>query len=1218
MATKDVQLRLVISAVNEAGAKLKEIGNQLSSVSKNAEEVTKASKKIGDAGAASVDKFGKALDDLKTKMEGVKKVGDKMVSFGTQLSLVGAGMLSTLVFPVTNAAKFEKQMSGVRAVTEGTAEQFVTLANKAKKLGAETKFTAVQAAEGLKLLGQGGLNAEQALIALEPVLNLAAAGELELAEAASVAMSVMQGLEMPVTELGRITDVLAKAAAVSTTEVSDMGEAFSYVAGDIATVRMPLEQAGAFLAVLADGAQKGTRGGTALRGVLSGLAGRIVPRAAEAFDRLGVSVSRNADGTVDFIKTLEDLHKAGAGLPEWQVIFGESYGAYAAGLARNVDKLRKNEQVLKDATGAGKEMAHILEDNLVGAFTRLKSAAEGASIAIGDPLLKPLKEITDAVAGVMGAITKWMNLNPIFASTMATVIGGIGGIALAIGAVLIPLGLLVRLVATALGGLGVLRTASIAAAAGLRNFAAATYAAATAGTALSTAFVALAAAWGAFQIYKAVEAFIQWRQAAAMAAESTRRLVEQSEALLSKHAGLKDFKLPADFASKSNEELKDFRSKLWAATTYAMSLKNLLEEKAKETNWLGMVTDEAKAAEAELVVVKKRLEELQGARAALAAEQQKRAPAAAVPEAEPIDPRAAAEKRADAIKATEKLRVSLMEEGIAKVNALRKLELAEFEASEEKRVLTAQEAQDRINLINQSFDKKIDETKKALAEKSINVTRQIREKEIQVAREMSETELRALEDGYQRGNVSLAAFLEERREIKLSSYDADIAEINKKIEEELDPDKKRVIQFELQVAEAKRASASTELDIQDRQAYESKLQQERDFQTELNQIKQEVAGAFDVEAAFELEKQAIIKQNEWRLAEYERMGIEKGQLLEMAAAQEEQLQLRVAEHEKQVLTARLDAASEIAGNIESTFADLYSASDEQVKAFFYIQKAAAFAEALISAYSAANKALNSPLASVSPTMAQAMSATILAAGMARAAMIAATTIKAAEGGLIKVDRPNGPPILVRRFADGGSTSGRKAPVKASSVTRLTPAAKRKSKEHPVEILVRARELGAALTPTRLPTTTRSGIVRGPKGRDVIPAWLTDNEYVMNPRAVEKYGVGFMEALNRRLIDMRDIMSPTVRLSRTVVLAKHGVPVYRAEGGPVGSAPSSRGGSAGGGGSGQGAAAQPVNIVNVVDSSLMDQYLSSNSGQKMVLNILSANQPAAQRAIMGRT
>jgi hypothetical protein len=293
----------------------------------------------------------------------------------------------------------------------------------------------------------------------------------------------------------------------------------------------------------------------------------------------------------------------------------------------------------------------------------------------------------------------------------------------------------------------------------------------------------------------------------------------------------------------------------------------------------------------------------------------------------------------------------------------------------------------------------------------------------------------------------------------------------------------------------------------------------------------------------------------------QKAGADRETLLDMQFAMEREKMQRNANYEKQILDLRMEAYQSILGSAQSIFSDLYEVGGEKMKAFFYLEKAVAMAEALVSAWSASAKALDSPLTKTSPYLALAMSKMILATGLARAAMIGSIMLKgpgAWQGGYVKaLRRRHGGPVAakymeamrippsrgVQAFALGGNVLKEginKTRVIGTEVTRM---------------------VGTTIMPRRDP----SGRVRGPKGRDVIPAWLTDNEYVIRPEAVQQPGaLAFLEMFNRGLITMKDLMNNGVTVTRdTVIREVHGPTKRFAEGGhtggggrPVGGAQSS--------------------------------------------------------------
>ncbi|GAH04386.1 unnamed protein product, partial [marine sediment metagenome] len=272
------------------------------------------------------------------KMKSVSAAGDKMVGIGTKFAAAGAAMGAMAMFPVKEAASFERQMSRVLAVTGGAEESFVDLNESAKELGRTTQFSAVQAGEGMRFLGMAGLNAKEVLSAIQPALSLAAAGELEVGEAADYATNIMSTMGLQVEDLTHIMDVMAYTAANSNTDVRQLAEAMTYVALDARSAKIPLEQVSAYLGVMAKNGIQASRAGTSLRAVIASLI-RPLPKAQKELEKLGVEISKTSDGGLDLAKTLDDLGKAGMTTSQSYTIFKRVAGGVGTALARSTKEI---------------------------------------------------------------------------------------------------------------------------------------------------------------------------------------------------------------------------------------------------------------------------------------------------------------------------------------------------------------------------------------------------------------------------------------------------------------------------------------------------------------------------------------------------------------------------------------------------------------------------------------------------------------------------------------------------------------------------------------------------------------------------------------------------------------------------------------------------------------------------------------------------------------
>ena len=288
------------------------------------------------------------------------------VAKGLAVGAAGVAAVGTAIgLSVKSFAEFESGMLRVQAVTGATGAEFLALTEQAKQLGATTAFSAKQAAEGMGFLGQAGFNATEIQAAMGSVLNLAAAGALELADAADITASVLRGFGMNATEATKVTDVLAKAAASSNTSVQEMGEGFKFVGPVASAMGLSIEETAAALSVLSDAGLKGSLAGTGLR---------------QALVKMGPDIIRSG-GLLPALKKLdsEGVRAVTAAMDS----LGARAGTAAIALANNTARAEELEQTYKNSGGAAQEMADTLMSGVTGAALEVKSAFETVVNEVG-------------------------------------------------------------------------------------------------------------------------------------------------------------------------------------------------------------------------------------------------------------------------------------------------------------------------------------------------------------------------------------------------------------------------------------------------------------------------------------------------------------------------------------------------------------------------------------------------------------------------------------------------------------------------------------------------------------------------------------------------------------------------------------------------------------------------------------------------------------------
>lgn len=246
-------------------------------------------------------------------------LGSGLTTIGDQISSVGSRLTTAITLPLAAAAgasikfgaEFDKGMSNVKAVSGATAEEFQEMRDAAIDWGEKTVYTATEASDALYYMGLAGWDANESVAALGPVLNLAAAGNLELGRTSDIVTDAMTALQISaegytngVQNAEHFTNVLAATMANSNTDVDQLGEAFKYVAPLAGAAGIEAEDLSLALGLMANVGVKASQAGTSLRQALKSV---ISPtdKAAAVMDRYGVSLF-NADGSAKDMRVFMD------------------------------------------------------------------------------------------------------------------------------------------------------------------------------------------------------------------------------------------------------------------------------------------------------------------------------------------------------------------------------------------------------------------------------------------------------------------------------------------------------------------------------------------------------------------------------------------------------------------------------------------------------------------------------------------------------------------------------------------------------------------------------------------------------------------------------------------------------------------------------------------------------------------------------------------------
>lgn len=422
----------ILGTLEKLSAELKEINKaSFSNVDKNLKNVGKAlgetenkaralnSTLGGGFSSASMSTATKELDNVVQKLEEVNKatktsvaeIGSNIKKTGDSISGVGDTLTSKVTTPLALISgvatkigmDFESQMSRVKAISGSTGEEFTKLHDQALQLGADTAFSAKQAAEGMENLASAGFNTNEIIEAMPGLLDLAASSGESLANSSDIAASTLRGFGLEAYETGRVADVLAKNAASTNAAVADTGEAMKYIAPVAKAMGLSLEEVTAAIGLMANAGIKGSQSGTTLRSTLTRLASPS-KEAAGMMEELGFKAFDSQGKILPLSGILDNLSKSLKGKTDQQkqdaiaTIFGQEA---MSGMLSLVDagssQLIELTDAYKSADGAAKEMAKTMQDNAKSSIEQMVGSLETAAIKLQEVAAPSIINIANEV-----------------------------------------------------------------------------------------------------------------------------------------------------------------------------------------------------------------------------------------------------------------------------------------------------------------------------------------------------------------------------------------------------------------------------------------------------------------------------------------------------------------------------------------------------------------------------------------------------------------------------------------------------------------------------------------------------------------------------------------------------------------------------------------------------------------------------------------------------
>jgi TP901 family phage tail tape measure protein len=361
--------------------------------------------------SAAMKKLGSDVTAVSKEGDRTRKSFDTLGRGAGRAGLVAAAGLGIMV---AKAAQFEQAISNVAAATHESEQNMGLLRDAAIEAGARTQYSATQAADAITELAKAGVATADILGkngALNGALNLAAAGQLEVKDAAEDMATALSQFKLPGTDAAHVADLLAAGAGKAQGEVADMANALKYAGVPASNLGVSIEETAGSIALLAKNGVIGEQAGTSLRGILSSLTSPS-KIAKKTLDELGISMFNNkgkfiglagvADQLQSHMKTLTDEERANA----LGKIFGNEQLQAANVLyregAKGVEAWTRNV----NEAGYAADTAKIKTDNLRGDLERLGGALDTLFIKGGSSSQGPLRGLVKGLTSAVDALAE--------------------------------------------------------------------------------------------------------------------------------------------------------------------------------------------------------------------------------------------------------------------------------------------------------------------------------------------------------------------------------------------------------------------------------------------------------------------------------------------------------------------------------------------------------------------------------------------------------------------------------------------------------------------------------------------------------------------------------------------------------------------------------------------------------------------------------------------
>lgn len=479
---------LLSSAIGETKNKLSSLNEVMSKVKSGEIEMTESEFRNLEREIASTQiklkelkdeakDFGSAFaQEIALAGEKVKGVGENISGVGEKLLPVTGAIVGLGTAAVKTASDFDSAMSNVAAISGATGEDIQSLRDKAREMGAQTKFSATEAADAMSYMAMAGWKTGEMIDGIAGVMALASATGTDLATTSDILTDGLTAFGLTAQDAGKMADIMASASSNANTNVLLLGESYKYCASTAGAMGYSLEDITESLGLMANAGVKGSQAGTTLKNAMINLA-KPTDAMSVAMDKYNISLVDSDGAMKSWNQIVDDLRVNLGGLSEAEqtsaaaTLFGKEATAGMLALINSApEDIAKLNTAINESKDCAQNMADTMNDNLNGQVTVLKSQLQELAISMGEILIPIIR----AVVSKIQEVVDWLNhLTPgqrELILVIAAVTACIGPLLIAVGNVITALGSIMTLaptvaslikgIGTAITGLGTIMAAN--------------------------------------------------------------------------------------------------------------------------------------------------------------------------------------------------------------------------------------------------------------------------------------------------------------------------------------------------------------------------------------------------------------------------------------------------------------------------------------------------------------------------------------------------------------------------------------------------------------------------------------------------------------------------------------------------------------------------------------------------------------------------------------